>query len=62
MNSEQNFWEICKNDANRPVMRFIRIIPETIRKQFKIFKGFDNNAKKILKDMKINKMHPDNDA
>jgi len=62
MNSEQNFWEICKNDANRPVMRFIRIISETIRKQFKIFKGSYNNAKKILKDMKINKLHPNNDA
>ena len=44
MNSEQNFWEICKNDANRPVMRFIRIISETIRRQFKIFKGFRGKA------------------
>ena len=44
MNLEQNFWEICKNDANSPVMRFIRIIPETIRRQFKIFKGFRGKA------------------
>jgi hypothetical protein len=59
---EQNFWEICKNDANRPVMRFIRIISETIRRQFKIFKESDNRAKKILKDMKMNEMRRNNDA
>jgi hypothetical protein len=38
MNLEQNFWEICKNDANRPVMRFTRIISETIRRQFEFLK------------------------